>query len=198
MKSEEKIFNPKKWRKLEHPDRYKEIPPAKLLQDLELSEGQVFGDYGCGIGFFSIPAAEKVGKTGHVYASDISAQMLEGLRERLDPKFEDRVTTCLAGAENSNNSTGIAVDSIDVGMISTVLHEVDHVQVFLKDVAETLKEGGRLGIVEWNKIKMDKGPRIKIRISEDELESLLNASGFRLIRTEKLSDRFYFALAKKV
>ncbi len=197
MKSEEKIFNPNKLSKLEHPDRYKEIPPAKLLDHLELSEGEVFGDYGCGIGFFSIPAAEKVGETGHVFASDISKKMLEGLGERLKPELKARVTVCLAGVNGFKNSTGISDNSIDVGMISTVLHEVDNVQVFLKEVAQTLKSGGRLGIVEWNKVKMDKGPRLEIRISEQELETLLNRSGFKLIETQKLSERFYFALAKK-
>ncbi len=198
MHKEEKIFNPKMISKLEHPDRYREIPPVDILKLLGLREGDTFADFGCGVGFFSIPAAEMVGSSGKVFASDISSEMLNGLKERLSEDLIPRVHVCHVGPDAVGDSVEIAPQSVDVGMVSTVLHEVDDALHFLKEVALTLKHGGRLGIVEWHKQSMEKGPRLEIRISEKELEHMLEISGMVLEGSKKLSDRFYLALARKL
>ena len=53
-----------------------------LFEQLQLSEGEVACDFGCGNGFYTLPMAEAVGETGAVYAVDIQQEMLEllGLR----------------------------------------------------------------------------------------------------------------------
>ena len=189
MHNENKVFNPKNMSKLEHPDRYKELPPVEILGKLGLKEGQKFGDFGCGIGFFSIPAAEIVGKDGHVYACDISQQMLDGLSERLDDQYKDRMTLSI---------TGIEKDILDTAMISTVLHEVDDPEAFLKTASLSVKIGGTLGIIEWIKHDMPQGPKMEIRISEDEMKALLDSTGFKMEKTIQLSQRFYLVIARRV
>ncbi len=189
MHNENKVFNPKNMSKLEHPDRYKELPPIEILNKLGLEEGQNFGDFGCGIGFFSIPAANIVGETGHVYASDISQQMLDGLNERLDDQYKNRVTLSL---------TGIDSNILDVAMISTVLHEVDSPEEFLKMASKSVKLGGTLGVIEWIKEDMPHGPKMKIRISENEMKTVLEISGFKMEKAIQLSQRFYLVIARKV
>lgn len=189
MHNEDKVFSPKNMSKLEHPDRYKELPPVEILGKLGLKNGQKFGDFGCGIGFFSIPAAEIVGENGHVYASDISQQMLDGLSERLDDRYRDRVTLSL---------TGIEKDILDTAMISTVLHEVDDPEAFLKMASLSVKSGGTLGVIEWIKHEMPHGPKMEIRISEEEMEALLESTGFRMEKAIQLSQRFYLVIARRV
>lgn len=196
--NENKIFSPKNMSKLEHPDRYKELPPVEVLRYLDLQEGHRFGDFGCGIGFFSIPAAEIVGKSGHVYASDISQEMLDGLMVRMPEGLKERVTLCLAGVTDSNSVTGIQNASIERAMISTVLHEVDDPEQFLSEVSKTLVSSGKLAVIEWIKEDMPHGPKQAIRISESELEVMLEKTGYILERTIHLSKRFYLAIAKKL
>jgi len=189
MHNENKVFNPKNMRKLEHPDRYKELPPVEILSELGLVEGHNFGDFGCGIGFFSIPAASIVGETGHIYASDISQQMLDGLNERLDDQYKNRVTL---------SSTGIDADILDTAMISTVLHEVDDPETFLRMASKSVKIGGTLGIIEWIKEEMPHGPKMEIRISENEMKTILESSGFKMEKAIQLSQRFYLVIARRV
>lgn len=188
MHNEDKVFNPKNMSKLEHPDRYKELPPLDILDAVGLKSGQVFGDFGCGIGFFSIPAAKLVGDEGHVIAMDISEDMLEGLNERLDDDYKNRVTLTREGIEHS---------CLDVAMISTVLHEVDDPQLFLIEASASLRPGGKIAVVEWMKEKMDQGPQYSIRISEKEMIQMLIKAGFYMEKTIHLSDRFYLITAVK-
>ncbi len=197
MHSEEKVFNPKHMSKLEHPDRYKEVPPEKILNELGLKDGHKFGDFGCGIGFFSIPASDRVGSKGRVYASDISPDMLDGLKERIPTENNNNIEFCLAGSEASVNGTGIGNDILDRAMISMVLHEVDSPEAFLNMAGKSIKPGGKLAIVEWIKKEMPHGPKLEIRISEEEMNVLLNKSGFTTEKYIQLSERFYLTIATK-
>jgi len=203
MHNDHKVFSPKNMSKLEHPDRYKEIPPLQVLEQLELEEGHIFGDFGCGIGFFSIPAAQLVSPAGHVYASDISDEMLQGLLDRLPKENTEQVTTCRAGmlgkdGQNSEiTSLGIAKNILDRAMISMVLHEVDDPVDFLKQAAMSIKVNGKLAVIEWIKAEMPQGPKMDIRISEKELDSMLEQAGFTTERFVQLSQRFYLTIASK-
>jgi len=51
--------------KLDNPKRRESLPPYDILKTLGLQEGDIFADIGCGIGYFSIPAADIVGSKGH-------------------------------------------------------------------------------------------------------------------------------------
>lgn len=195
MHNENKVFSPKNMSKLEHPDRYKELPPAEILGKLGVQKGHIFGDFGCGIGFFSIPAAEIVGESGHVYASDISKDMLDGLDARIEGAHKNRMTYCLA---SEREGTGIPEDILDCAMISTVLHEVDEPEEFLRQAGKSVKSGGTLGIIEWIKKDMPHGPKMEIRISEDEMEEKLKSTGFEMETTIQLSQRFYLVIARKI
>ncbi len=63
-------------------------PIRRLLENPEelvgpfLRKGMIVMDYGCGMGFFSIPMARMVGSTGKVIAVDIQEKMLVSLERR--------------------------------------------------------------------------------------------------------------------
>ncbi len=44
------------------------LPPEKTLQGADLRSGQTVLEVGCGTGFFTLPAAEMIGETGHLIA----------------------------------------------------------------------------------------------------------------------------------
>ncbi len=50
-------------------DRF--LNPKKILEELDIGQGQAVLDFGCGPGSFTIPTARIVGETGKVYALDI-------------------------------------------------------------------------------------------------------------------------------
>lgn len=62
--------------------RLGETTPAELLRDSGLAEGMTVVDYGCGPGFFALPAAAVVGPTGLVYAVDVEPRMVALVEDR--------------------------------------------------------------------------------------------------------------------
>ena len=70
-------FDAKNRHKLDNPKRREMLPPEKTLIRLGLKQGDIVADIGCGIGYFTIPAANIVGDSGKVFAMDISPEMLE-------------------------------------------------------------------------------------------------------------------------
>jgi cyclopropane fatty-acyl-phospholipid synthase-like methyltransferase len=63
------------------PERRERQNSEKILSAIGLTEGMTFVDVGCGEGYFAIPAARRVGENGRVYAVNISAGAVAGLRE---------------------------------------------------------------------------------------------------------------------
>ena len=71
--------------------------------------------------------------------------------------------------------------SVDVGFMATVLHDLVEVGTAagaLAEVARVLKPGGRLAIVEFDKIDGPPGPPRHIRLDPEEVETLVAPYGF--------------------
>ena len=75
-------FDIKNKQSLDNEKRREILPPYKTLIGLELKEGDTVADIGCGIGYFTFPAAEIVGESGMIFAMDISAKMLEEVDQK--------------------------------------------------------------------------------------------------------------------
>ena len=70
-------FDAKNKHKLDNEQRRKILPPEQTLINLNLQEGDIMADIGCGIGYFTIPASKIVGDNGKIFAMDISSEMLQ-------------------------------------------------------------------------------------------------------------------------
>src|SRR5262249_54314315 len=66
-----------------NPKRAEWQKPATLVRALSLTRGQVIAEVGCGPGYFTPLLARAVGPTGHVYAIDPEAAVLDIVRKRL-------------------------------------------------------------------------------------------------------------------
>src|SRR5262249_61230353 len=65
-----------------NPKRAEWQKPATLVRALSLKRGQVIAEVGCGPGYFTPLLARAVGPTGHVYAIDPEAAVLDIVRKR--------------------------------------------------------------------------------------------------------------------
>ncbi|MGB9852900.1 MAG: class I SAM-dependent methyltransferase [Candidatus Kapaibacteriota bacterium] len=187
------IFDPEKKETLDTAERRKLLPPEEILLRSGLSEGTKIADVGCGTGYFSIPAAKIVGRSGKVFAIDISKEMLEELQNRLNPQ-EIHNLEILQSQEYSIPLTDSAVDFV---LLSNVLHEPDDRERFFGEVTRVLKTGGRLILIDWLKKEMDEGPPLFERLSPEEIESLIGKFQFNIIDKDIISGKFYYYLAEK-
>ncbi len=187
-------INVKEMHKLDSPERRKMLPPEETLIDAGLTKNDIFIDIGCGIGYFSIAASIIIGPKGKVFALDTSSEMLEELNRRIIDKKIKNILPILT------KDYDFKIDS-EIGtfaLMSNVLHEVDDKVIFLKETNKVLKTQGKLCVIEWQKKETEKGPPIKDRLSELQVNELLDQTNFKLLDSYSIGDNFTAYISKKI
>ena len=169
------------------------LQPEKLLRDLGLGEGMTLADIGCGPGFFTIPAAQIVGPTGQALAADIQGEMLSTVRSRALEHGLDNVRI----VKTNDREIPIPEGSCDFALLAFMLHEVDHRASFLHRAARILKPGGRLIIMEWDKVAEPIGPPVEDRLSPEELLADAQAAGLRVVDERSLTETQYLRVFER-
>jgi ubiquinone/menaquinone biosynthesis C-methylase UbiE len=99
-------------------------------------------DFGCGPGFFTREFATRVGDTGMVIAADLQEEMLDILREKLEPEgLMPRIRTHRCDPD----SLGLPADlngTFDTAFAIFVVHEVPDPAKLYREIAMLLKSGG--------------------------------------------------------
>lgn len=180
------IFDTKKFKKLESPERKKMLPVDDVLAFLKIKSSDVVADIGCGIGYFSIPFAS-VAK--EVYAIDISDIMIEELKTRV---LSENIHVCLGDFNGI-----LEPNSMDMFFTCTVIHEVDDLERFTKAAYDTVKFGGQLVYLDFMKKEMQMGPSLDKRISKETVVDLFETLGVTDIDTHIINDVFYIVKGKK-
>ena len=121
---------------------------AGIVGALELQSGDRVADIGTGTGLFLEPIAEAVGKTGKVYATDISVAFLEHVRNRVAEHGWTQVQPILGGM----HTTGLLKNSIDLAFTCDVYHHFEYHEDMLRSIHGALRPGGRLVIVDFERI----------------------------------------------
>jgi ubiquinone/menaquinone biosynthesis C-methylase UbiE len=169
---------------------YDLIDPAILWAALNLPQGITFLDLGCGQGNYSLAAASRIGPEGVVYAVDLWEEGIAALKERAAREGRANLKALAAGA----GQVPITSLSVDVGFMATVLHDLVEAGTAagaLAEMARVVKAGGRLAVVEFDKIDGPPGPPRHIRLDPAEVEALVAPYGFARERTVKLGPYNY-------
>jgi ubiquinone/menaquinone biosynthesis C-methylase UbiE len=150
----------------------------RLLQALSLTPSTVFLDLGCGRGNYAIPVAESIGPQGKVYGVDAWREGLEELEERAAARGLKNITAIHA---NLNEHIPLEDGTVDVCFMATVLHDLlreGSGLVAMDEIARVLRPGGRLCIVEFEKVEDGPGPPLSVRLSPEETEAVITPFGF--------------------
>ena len=120
--------------------------PATILAPL-VREGMTILEPGPGLGFFTIELARRVGAGGRVIALDVQPQMLAGLQRRVAKAgLADRLET------RQVPTSGLGVEglagSVDFALVFAMAHEVPDQARFFREVAASLKAGGKILLAE--------------------------------------------------
>ena len=160
------------------------IDKEMILKSLVILPGQIVLDAGCGNGYMAKEFSKLVGNDGLVYAMDIYKQSIEQLKNEIGK------SNIIAINGDITQKTDIEDSSVDLIYLSTVFHGFTDSQRhgFLKEVKRVLKPDGILAIVEINKSDTPFGPPMKIRLSPEELSSIIGLKSQDLI---KISEYFY-------
>jgi ubiquinone/menaquinone biosynthesis C-methylase UbiE len=154
------------------------IEAGKLFQVLALKPWFTVLDMGCGPGTYSIAMAEIMGDGGIVYAVDLWAEGIERLKERAEHRGLKNVRPLVADVSRALPLSG---DSMDLILMATVLHSLKEAAVrdgALAEVRRLLKRHGTFAVVELKKVPGPPGPPISVRLSPDDVATLVEPFGF--------------------
>lgn len=119
--------------------------PQKILGP-HIKEGMTVMDYGCAMGYFSIPLAKMTGSQGTVYCVDIQEKMLENLQRRAVKFNVSAVIKPLKVGKNFNPDE--LLEKLDFVLLFAVVHEVPDKKLLFNSLYKMLKPGGKILFAE--------------------------------------------------
>jgi ubiquinone/menaquinone biosynthesis C-methylase UbiE len=120
--------------------------PTKILGP-HVREGMTVLDLGCAMGFFSLPLARMVGRSGKVICVDIQEKMLSKLAARAGKAgLSERILAVRA----TERSLGLQDwhGSVDFALAFAVAHEVPDQPRLFREISAALKPGAPLLVAE--------------------------------------------------
>lgn len=181
-----RVFDPARRHRLSSSERRGRLPPEKILAEIGLGQGDVFVDIGCGTGFFTLPAATRVGPAGKAIGIDISPEMISDLVLSAAKQGLTHVKAVLSPPGKPRLPRGA-----DVYFLANVLHEVPDKHALLRAVRRNVTRKSRLVVIDFYKKRTDHGPPLQERISLAGLESLLKKAGFAILRVWRVNTEEY-------
>ena len=179
--------------RLDNPERRAVLPPEQTLLKLGLKSGMVFADIGCGVGYFTLPAAKIIGPDAKAYAADVSAEMLDILLGKAADLRILNIEAVLSDEYDFKLESGAA----DFALCSNVLHEIEDEQAFVREIARILAPGGTMAVIEWKMLEGEKGPTLAERIPPDALAGMLGRAGLKDFQEMDINADLYAMVAKK-
>ncbi len=171
----EKVFPHSKWEKLVNKDREEILNRDKFFEIAELNKNEVWVDFGCGPGYFTLPLATKVKK---VYAIDISDEMLNVCRKRA----EENSIYNIEYINSDGNLSAVKSNSIEKLLIVNVLHELNNRENLVREMNRVLKIKRKVFVIDWKYEELDFGPPLEHRITSQQVVHDFITNGFTFIQ----------------
>jgi len=94
-----------------------------FLKDICIKKNQVVLDFGCGAGYYTIPAAKVVGKEGKVYALDKDREVLNQLTQTAESEGLKNIVSI--GNQSGELKINLEKEPIDAILLYDILHYLD-------------------------------------------------------------------------
>ena len=170
-----------------NPARKKWQKPATLVRALRLRPGQVIAEIGAGPGYFTPLLARAVGPSGHIFAVDPEAQVLDVLRKRLARAGVANVTPVLSREDDPLLPRG----RCQVAVIINAYHHIHGAPAFLRRLAAELPRGARVINVDWNE-HSEFGSPPRRRVPRARFLRDARRAGLRLVADRPVLPHQYF------
>lgn len=151
--------------------------PESNIAKLGIYEGMTIADLGAGTGAYTIPLAERVGESGHVYAVEVQKELLTNITHAaLDHKLKN--IEVIWGDIEHVGGTKIMSEAADAVVVSNVLFQAEDKHGLLREAKRILKPGGKLLLIDWKDSFNNLGPTPRMIVSPKVARELCEAAGF--------------------
>jgi 2-polyprenyl-3-methyl-5-hydroxy-6-metoxy-1,4-benzoquinol methylase len=156
---------------LERPDRAAWQRPDEVVNAVGLTGRETLADLGAGSGYFTFRFARAL-PDGKVVAIDIEPEMIRHIHHKAMSEGVKNVEPVLGKVEDP----GIPGDA-DVVFVCDVLHHVTNRAHWLGKMANEMKQGARLVLVEFKEGQLPEGPPERMKIPRAQLIELVTGAG---------------------
>jgi ubiquinone/menaquinone biosynthesis C-methylase UbiE len=118
---------------------------------LQLKNGMVVADWGCGSGRHTIPVAKSVGDKGKVFAVDIQPLAINNIREKAKQNGLNNIQPLLI----STYDTGVENASFDLILLIDIIPTIKDTQPMFSEIHRLLKNDGR-AYISHSHLSMEK------------------------------------------
>jgi len=125
------------------PQRSQDI--NRLAELTHWNPGTIVADIGAGDGSYSFAAAQKVGPSGRVYATEIDREKLQQLRTELTKRKLGNIIV----VEGTADDTKLPSSCCDTIFLRHVYHHLTQPQEFDKNLVRSLKPGAYLANIDF-------------------------------------------------
>ncbi len=163
------------------------------LHGITVKPGMAVADIGAGGGELAVLLAERVGRDGRVWATEIERAKVEEI-QRLAADI-DHLIPVLASADDPS----LPPATVELAVMVEVFHHVERPGPFLKALAGQLEPGARLAIVEPDAAKSEHGPA-GCYADLEETKKLARDGGFEVesVHRHTVLDLEFFVLIARL
>jgi ubiquinone/menaquinone biosynthesis C-methylase UbiE len=168
-----------------------EWQPDKVIETLAIEKGWYIGDLGAGGGYYTYRFAEGTGSSGKVFAADINEEFLAGIDKTAKEKGLKNVQIILSDPDDSNFDD----NSLDLIFIRNAFHHIDSKNQYVKNLAEKLKPGGKIALIDYKK-EASSGPPGH-NVTRDEILSSIVDTELKIEKEYEFLEEQYFFVFKR-
>lgn len=171
--------------------------PAKNIKKLALKDGMFVGDFGAGVGAYTMLAADIVGSRGAVYAVEIQQDLLLNIKNSAIEKKYENIDT-LWGDIDEVGGVNLKDELLDAVILSNTLFQLDKKENAVAEIKRVLKRGGKVLVVDWSESFAGLGPHPTTVVSKERAKALFEEGGFVLEDDFEAGGHHYGFTFKKI
>jgi ubiquinone/menaquinone biosynthesis C-methylase UbiE len=118
---------------------------TRLAALTQWKAGTIVADVGAGDGTYSFVAAQKVGPSGRIYATEIDTEKLKNVRAEVTKRKVENIIV----VEGTADDTKLPSSCCDTIFLRHVYHHLTQPQEFDRNLVRSLKPGGHLAIIDF-------------------------------------------------
>lgn len=172
------------------PERDAWQKPAELVTALGLERQDRVADIGAGTGYLLSYLSKAVGPTGAVLAVDTEPTLVAHMRDRAEKQKLANVTPILGSKDNPRLPDG----SVDLILILDTFHHIGDRLNYARGLQTTLRPGGRVAIIDWQKRELPVGPKGPHKLPREHVVGEMTEAGYALVGEPDLLPYQYFLI----
>ena len=186
--SQQRFSDIEKWLSIFEGDKRDEYQkPEVVVKSVNLKPGNVVADIGAGTGYFTRRFAIAVGPNGKALGLDIEESMVNHMNEEAKKmginNYEARVV--------KTDDPELPANSVDVIFLCNTYHHIENRVDYFRNVSKSLKNNGRLIIVDFYK-NSDFGPPHDYKLAKEVVMKEMALAGYSLLQDLNILPEQYY------